>query len=266
MFRLNIVNDNIASAFMSTSKLNNLILWHARLGHVHFKRMQDMSKDRTESMVLGDAIFDENRLSSVSRPSLSIPKGTKDIGGSVVPEMVTKEVVQQPEPKLRKSKRNKTPKDFGPEFQLYLIKGIRDEVDGTIEKFKARLVIQGFRQRFSMKDMGEVDVILGIRIKHESNGIAISQSHYIEEVLKKFNYFECTPISTPMDTNEKLSHPQMGPGRKTCPKVFSIWKAFGEKYSELLSFIWRRKKNNGHDYGPTPTSHQEFLSDSCEKA
>ncbi|GJT76095.1 zinc finger, CCHC-type containing protein [Tanacetum coccineum] len=45
MFMLNIVNDNIASAFMSTSKLNDSILWQARLGHVHFKRMQDMSKD-----------------------------------------------------------------------------------------------------------------------------------------------------------------------------------------------------------------------------
>ncbi|GKA98044.1 zinc finger, CCHC-type containing protein [Tanacetum coccineum] len=43
--RLNIVNDNIALAFMSTSKLNDSILGHARLGHVHFKRMQDMSKD-----------------------------------------------------------------------------------------------------------------------------------------------------------------------------------------------------------------------------
>ncbi|GKD92465.1 zinc finger, CCHC-type containing protein [Tanacetum coccineum] len=35
--------------------------------------------------------------------------------------------------------------------------------------------------RFFMKDMGEADVILGIRIKHESNGIAISQSHFIEK-------------------------------------------------------------------------------------
>ncbi|GJZ25552.1 zinc finger, CCHC-type containing protein [Tanacetum coccineum] len=58
--------------------------------------------------------------------------------------------------------------------------------------------------RFSMKDMGEADVILSIRIKHESNGIAISQTHYIEMVLKKFNYFECTLVSTPMDTSEKL--------------------------------------------------------------
>ncbi|GJU11083.1 zinc finger, CCHC-type containing protein [Tanacetum coccineum] len=33
------------TAFMSTFKLNDSILWHARLGHIHFKRMQDMSKD-----------------------------------------------------------------------------------------------------------------------------------------------------------------------------------------------------------------------------
>nr|GEZ17058.1 zinc finger, CCHC-type [Tanacetum cinerariifolium] len=58
--------------------------------------------------------------------------------------------------------------------------------------------------RFSMKDMEEADVILGIRIKHESNRITISQSYYIEKVLKKFNYFDCTPVRTPMDTSDKL--------------------------------------------------------------
>ncbi|GJV52637.1 zinc finger, CCHC-type containing protein [Tanacetum coccineum] len=41
------LNDNIGSGFMSTSKRNDSILWlwHARLGHAYFKRMQDMSKD-----------------------------------------------------------------------------------------------------------------------------------------------------------------------------------------------------------------------------
>nr|GEU58491.1 zinc finger, CCHC-type [Tanacetum cinerariifolium] len=74
-----------------------------------------------------DAIFDEQRFSSVSRPSRrSLVKGTKDSSGSVVSERVTNEIVQQSE--LRKRKRHWTPKDFGPEFQLYLIKGTRDEV------------------------------------------------------------------------------------------------------------------------------------------
>ncbi|GKB71167.1 hypothetical protein Tco_0932579, partial [Tanacetum coccineum] len=64
-----------------------------------------------------DAIFDENRFSSVPRPSQrSLVNGTKDIGGSVVPEKVIEEIVQQPEPELRKIKRHRTPKDFGPEF------------------------------------------------------------------------------------------------------------------------------------------------------
>ncbi|GKF61886.1 zinc finger, CCHC-type containing protein, partial [Tanacetum coccineum] len=69
---------------------------------------------------------------------------------------------------------------------------------------KVDLTKELLSSRFSMKDMGEVDVILSIRIKHESNRIAISQSHYIEKVLKKFNYFDYTPVSTPMDTSEKL--------------------------------------------------------------
>ncbi|KAL0313427.1 UNVERIFIED_CONTAM: Retrovirus-related Pol polyprotein from transposon TNT 1-94 [Sesamum radiatum] len=58
--------------------------------------------------------------------------------------------------------------------------------------------------RFSMKDMGEADVILGIRIIRENKGISISQSHYIEKVLNKFNCFDCTPVSTPIDPSVKL--------------------------------------------------------------
>ncbi|GKA06817.1 zinc finger, CCHC-type containing protein [Tanacetum coccineum] len=58
--------------------------------------------------------------------------------------------------------------------------------------------------KFSMKDMRVADVILGIRIKHESNRMAISQSYYIEKVLKKFNYFDCTLVSTSIDTSEKV--------------------------------------------------------------
>ncbi|GJU99679.1 zinc finger, CCHC-type containing protein [Tanacetum coccineum] len=304
-------SSNSLKAFMSSSKLNDLILWHVRLGHVHFKRMQDMSKDglipaldmNTEkcktcmltkitkkpfqnvkcktkvlelihsdmcdlhaTLSLGnkksfmtfiddasrfcyayllhskDGALDKFKVfktevklqqrslinkfksdrgglsqefwgeamevvrlpdpklknlgergiecifvgyvehSKAFRPSQrSLISGTEDISGSVVPEKVTKEVViQQPKPELRKSKRNRTPKNFRPEFQLYLIEETRGEdvafwketindeidiignntwvladiplgckwifkkklkVDGTIEKFKARLVI-----------------------------------------------------------------------------------------------------------------------------
>nr|GEV91657.1 zinc finger, CCHC-type [Tanacetum cinerariifolium] len=58
--------------------------------------------------------------------------------------------------------------------------------------------------RFLMKDMGEADVILGIKIKHKNKGIVITQSHYIEKILKKFNRKDCSSVSTPIDPVEKL--------------------------------------------------------------
>nr|GEZ33381.1 zinc finger, CCHC-type [Tanacetum cinerariifolium] len=58
--------------------------------------------------------------------------------------------------------------------------------------------------RFSMKDMEESDVILGIKIKRENKGIVITQSHYIEKILKKFNREDCSPVSTLIDPVEKL--------------------------------------------------------------
>nr|GEY07967.1 zinc finger, CCHC-type [Tanacetum cinerariifolium] len=72
------------------------------------------------------------------------------------------------------------------------------------DQVQVDLTKEFFSSRFSMKDTGEAYVILGIRIKHESNGITISQSHYIEKVMKKFNYSNCTPVSTSLDTCEKL--------------------------------------------------------------
>ncbi|GJZ81836.1 zinc finger, CCHC-type containing protein [Tanacetum coccineum] len=98
----------------------------------HFKTFRFYVIEPNESVSINlinesrDAIFDENRFSSVPRPS---QRSLINIGGSMVPEEATEEVMaQQPKPELRKSKRNKTPKNFRHEFQLYLIEGIRDEV------------------------------------------------------------------------------------------------------------------------------------------
>ncbi|GJZ84009.1 zinc finger, CCHC-type containing protein [Tanacetum coccineum] len=367
MFRLNIVNDNIDSAFMSTSKLNDSILWHARLGHVYFKRMQDMSKDglilalnmdteKTELRVLGAVVRLPNqklntlgergiecifvgyvehskafRSSLVPRPSLRIHNGTEEIGGDEVFDQQSYCFNVEDDPKTFDEAMKSQDVAFWKEAindEMNSIMGNNTwvlvdlplgckplgckwifkrklKVDGTIEKFKARLVIQGFRQksriyyfdtyarvvcistirllitlalihnliihqidvkttflndalhkevymnqpqgfimpgnenklcklikslyglkqapkqwykkfdevvlssgyllnqankfqvdltkeflssRFSMKDMGEADVILGIRIKHESNGITFSQSHYIEKVVSQLEY------------------------------------------------------------------------------
>ncbi|GKE25620.1 zinc finger, CCHC-type containing protein [Tanacetum coccineum] len=80
-----------------------------------------------------------------------------------------------------------------------------------------------------MKDMGEANVILGIRIKHESNRITIYQSYYIEKVLKKFNYFDCTLVSTPMDTSEKLMPNNVG---KLSSLIYTDYPSVLEGYTD----------------------------------
>ena len=52
---------------------------------------------------------------------------------------------------------------------------------------------------FDMKNISEVDVILGIKITRDSDRIMLSQGHYIERILKRFGHFDCSPVFTPYD-------------------------------------------------------------------
>ena len=60
-----------------------------------------------------------------------------------------------------------------------------------------------------MKDMDSADVILGIRIKRENDKLILTQSHYIEKILKKFYQYDSTTMSTPFDPHFKL-YPNTG--------------------------------------------------------
>ena len=53
--------------------------------------------------------------------------------------------------------------------------------------------------KFDMKDLGEAKVILGIKITRTPNGLKFSQEHDVEKILRKFEHFDCKPVSTPYD-------------------------------------------------------------------
>ena len=56
---------------------------------------------------------------------------------------------------------------------------------------------------FDMKNLGEANVILHIKITRTENGIFLNQSHYIEKILK-YTYFESKPTCTPYKSSGKL--------------------------------------------------------------
>nr|GEY28310.1 hypothetical protein [Tanacetum cinerariifolium] len=79
------------------------------------------------------------------------------------------------------------------------IKSLMSTDQNQVDKTKKFLSL-----RFSMKDMGELDVILGIKIKRENKEIVITHFHYIEKILNKFNREDCSLVSTFMGLVEKL--------------------------------------------------------------
>ena len=58
--------------------------------------------------------------------------------------------------------------------------------------------------QFKMKDLGEVDTILGVKVKKHSGIYLLCQSQYIEQVLIKFNYLKFREGNTPYDCSIKL--------------------------------------------------------------
>jgi hypothetical protein len=53
-----------------------------------------------------------------------------------------------------------------------------------------------------MKDLGEADVILNIKlIKGENGGVTLSQTHYVEKMLSRFGYNNSKPATTPYDAS-----------------------------------------------------------------
>nr|GEW67630.1 hypothetical protein [Tanacetum cinerariifolium] len=131
-----------------------------------------------------DAICDENRFSSIPRPSLRIPNKTKDIGGSVVPKKVTEEDV------------------------TFWKEAINDEIDSImgnntwvlvdLPPVQVDLTKEFLSSRFSMKDMREDDVILVSTNMDTSenlmpnNGQAVFQLEYFRVIRCLMYVMTCT--------------------------------------------------------------------------
>jgi hypothetical protein len=61
------------------------------------------------------------------------------------------------------------------------------------------------QNEFEMSLLGELSFFLGLRIRQSNQGIFISQTKYIREMIKRFIMEDCKPVITPMQTNCKLS-------------------------------------------------------------
>ena len=60
-------------------------------------------------------------------------------------------------------------------------------------------------KEFEMSMFGEIKFFFGLQIKQKKDGIYITQSKYIKEILKKFGMEDSRLVGTPMSIGHKLS-------------------------------------------------------------
>jgi hypothetical protein len=60
------------------------------------------------------------------------------------------------------------------------------------------------QNEFEMSLLGELSFFMGLQIRQRNQGIFISPTKYIREMLKRFGMEDCKPVITPMQTSCKL--------------------------------------------------------------
>ena len=61
------------------------------------------------------------------------------------------------------------------------------------------------QNEFEIALLGELSLFMGLQTHRRNQGIFISQTKYIREMLKRFEMEDCKPVNNPMQTNCKLS-------------------------------------------------------------
>jgi hypothetical protein len=59
-------------------------------------------------------------------------------------------------------------------------------------------------REFEMKDLGQLEHFLGMRISRQNGGISIDQNGYIRQILERFGMEASKPVSTPIATGSRL--------------------------------------------------------------
>ena len=60
------------------------------------------------------------------------------------------------------------------------------------------------KSHFDMKDLGEANFILDMKITKKLDGIFLDQSHHVEKILRKYNFHDHKSVATPFDSSVHL--------------------------------------------------------------
>ena len=87
---------------------------------------------------------------------------------------------------------------------------VDDIIFGSTDKKLFERFSKLMQSRYEMSMMGELTFFLGLKVSQRKDGIFISQTKYIKDLLKKFDLEDCSSAKTPMATATKLDEDVKG--------------------------------------------------------
>jgi hypothetical protein len=76
---------------------------------------------------------------------------------------------------------------------------VDDNIFGSTNKSTCEEFSRIMIQKFEMSMMGESKYFLGFQVKQLQEGTSISQTKFIQDILKKFGMKDAKPIKTPLE-------------------------------------------------------------------
>jgi hypothetical protein len=93
----------------------------------------------------------------------------------------------------------------GDQYNILIIEVYVDDIIfGSDDDRLSHKFSMDMESEFKMSLLGELTFFLRLKISQLDEGIFISQTKYIKEMLKKFGMEDCKPVSAPMVTSYKL--------------------------------------------------------------
>eukprot|EP00253_Pinus_taeda_P001584 PITA_01584 len=88
---------------------------------------------------------------------------------------------------------------------LIIVVYVDDIIFGSNEESLSQNFTSVMQQEFEMSLLGELTYFLGLQVQQNKDGIFLSQTKYLKQILKKYGMEDSKPVCTPMVTGCSLS-------------------------------------------------------------
>jgi hypothetical protein len=109
----------------------------------------------------------------------------------------------------------------GAESKIVLSMHVDDGLAASNDPAMYAAFLDALRKDFELSDCGELSWLLGCKVEQDRQAgtVRLTQEKYCNDVLKRFQMHDCTPVSTPCEANMHLSDSDCPPLHERDPAV-----------------------------------------------